>query len=39
MILLAAALPRNCLRKFRIEAGNGHLGAKHAWISKDSRQL
>ena len=29
MILLAAALSRNRVRKFRIEAGNGHLSAKH----------
>ncbi len=37
MILLPAAFAGNRLREFRIEAGNRHLGAKHAWISRDSR--
>ena len=29
MIFLTAALVRNRLREFRIEAGNGHLGGEH----------
>jgi hypothetical protein len=30
MILLSAAFAGNSLRELRIEAGNTHLGAKHA---------
>ncbi len=37
VILLTGAFARNSLRKFWIEAGNGHLGAEHEVISEDSR--